>query len=221
MNQQRNEVTIDPNEITGNPVEGNHQHASVESISNVFINSHQPHQIVRRSLMWLKRWLLKACFLDYQRVPHFQKFPNWKSKVPAVNFEEEIEGNLSSMSSEDKQEVHIDLYLDVFDQADDDRTNDSSGNTRGFTEEAEPISNSWKATSRASAHPQRTLFHGMWEVFKDYVTQKSGSQGTDRKVLKEISSNVRLCVFCNVIYDLEKYQERHASSEHIKDKAFY
>jgi hypothetical protein len=99
--------------------------------------------------------------LDYQRVPHLQKFPNWKSKVPADTFEVEIEGNLSSMSSEDKQEVHIDLYLVVFDQADDDRTNDNSGNTRGVTELAEPISNSWKATSRASAHPQRTLFPGM------------------------------------------------------------
>jgi hypothetical protein len=32
-------------------------------------------------------------------------------------------------------------------------------------------------------------------------------QGTDRKLLKEISSIVWLCVFCNVIYDLEKYQE--------------
>ena len=48
-------MTIDPNEITGNPVEGNHQHASVESIPNILIYSHQPHQIVRWSLMWLKR----------------------------------------------------------------------------------------------------------------------------------------------------------------------
>lgn len=109
--------------------------------------------------------------MDYQRVPHLQKFPNWKSKVPAVTFEVEIEGNLSSMSSEDKQEVHIDLYLVVFDQADDDRTNDNSGNTRGVTELAEPISNSWKATSRASAHPQRTLFHEMVTLLRCRKTQ--------------------------------------------------
>jgi hypothetical protein len=105
--------------------------------------------------------LLKACFLDHQRVPHLQKFPQWKSKVPAATFKEEIEGNLALMPAEAKQDVHIDLHRVVFDQADDDRTNDNSGNTRGVTELAEPISNSWKATSRASAHPQRTLFPGM------------------------------------------------------------
>lgn len=76
-------------------------------------------------------WLLKACFLDYQRVPHLHKFPYWKSKVPAVTFEEEKEGNLSSMPAEAKQEVHIDLHLVVFDQADEDRTNSNSGNARG------------------------------------------------------------------------------------------